>query len=139
MAAAAAAAAAPAAAPADAAAVVLHSDLPAELEAFCISKAAEAFAAKKVEKDQAQFIKHALEGTAGGLWHVVVGYAFGLSVSHENNALILFKIGRANVLAFQTFDDVSLVRKEATGMQVAKRAERKEDVVEDGGAGGDDA
>ena len=117
---------------------ILHSDMPSSVEAFCISKAHEAFAAKKVEKDQAQYMKQALEAAHGGLWHVVIGNAFGLSVSHDSNALLLFKIGRVNVLAFQTFDDASLVRKEGSSALVAKPVERKVD-DEDETAGGADA
>ncbi len=48
----------------------------------------------KVEKDQAQIIKKALDGYNGALWHVIVGQAFGASVSHENRNLLLFRIGK---------------------------------------------
>lgn len=105
--------------------VVIHSDLPREVEAFCIQKAVEALSATRFEKDQAQIVKKALEASNGGLWHVVIGNAFGLSVSHENNALILFRIGKVNVLAFQSFDDASLVRKDVAPARIAREVESK--------------
>jgi dynein light chain LC8-type len=113
-------------------AVVVHSDLPSELERFCITKAQEALTTQKVEKDQAQHIKKALEGHTGGLWHVVVGSSFGMSVSHENNSLVLFKIGRVHILVFQTFDDASLVRKEGAATHVHRKVERKTDEEDEG-------
>jgi dynein light chain LC8-type len=108
--AAAAAAAAPASAPVTDPLVVLHSDCPGEVLEYGVKKAREALGAHKAEKDQATAIKKALEAAYGGLYHVVVGGAFGLSVTHEANNLALFRLGRANVLFFQTFDEASLVR-----------------------------
>jgi dynein light chain LC8-type len=85
--------------------VVLTVDMPAEVVARCTELAAEALTTYKVEKDQAMHIKRALELWNGALWHVVVGASFGASVCHEVHAFVLFKIGKANVLCFQSFDD----------------------------------
>ena len=85
--------------------VVLTVDMPAEVVARCTELAAEALTTYKVEKDQAMHIKRALELWNGALWHVVVGASFGASVCHEVHAFVLFKIGKVNVLCFQSFDD----------------------------------
>lgn len=114
-------------------AVVVHSDLPSELEAFCVEKGREALATHRVEKDQAAHLKRALEANNGGLWHVVIGSSFGMSVSHENNALLLFRIGKAHILAFQTFDDTSLVRKDGA-THVHRKVEKKADDDDEGEA-----
>ena len=85
--------------------VVLTVDMPAELVARCTELAAEALTTYKVEKDQAMHIKKALEGWNGALWHVIVGASFGASVCHEVHAFVLFRVGKVNVLCFQSFDD----------------------------------
>lgn len=86
-----------------------------------------------VEKDAAAAMKKSLEAQFGGLWHVVLGVAFGASVTHESAALTLFKIGKVNVLAFQTFDDASLVMKKEAGSRPAYRTaeSKKEDDEEE--------
>ena len=66
-------------------------------------------------------VKKALDASNGGLWHVVIGQSFGASVAHDNNMLLMFHIGKAHFLVFQSFDDVSLVRKEG---QAATRVSR---------------
>jgi hypothetical protein len=90
--------------------VVVSADMPAALRDVVFAKAVEALAAHKVEKDQAQHVKKALEAHNGGLWHVVIGGAFGASVAHETHHFVLFRVGKVHVLAFQSFDEASLVR-----------------------------
>jgi len=121
-----------AATPVAAPAVILHSDLPLALQEFAVKKARDALATVKVDKDLAQIIKKALEDHTGGLWHVVVGTSFGLSVSHDNHALLLFKLGKANILAFQSFDESALVRKDGAA-QMHRKVERKTDEDDEGG------
>jgi len=109
-----AAAAAAAAAP-DAPAVVLpppvflHVDMPEAARLKCVEFALEALAKCKVEKDQAMHVKKALEAWNGALWVVVIGAAFGASVAHENAALCMFRVGRAHVLCFQSYDEGALI------------------------------
>lgn len=121
------------------AATVVHCDMPSAQKDFAIKKAQEALAAAKVEKDQAQYVKKALEENYGGVWHVVVGTSFGMSVSHDNHCLVVFKIGKTHFLAFQSFDDASLVRKAGAdadagarghghaGVKESKKADEDED------------
>ena len=82
-------------------------------------------------------IKHALEAHNGGLWQVIVGQGFGASVSHDNNMLLVFRVGKAQILCFQSFDETSLVRKDGAASPVrraAKTAQHKDDEDEDSGA-----
>ena len=51
-------------------------------------------------------VKKALDASNGGLWHVIAGQAFGASVAHDNNMLLMFRIGKVYFLVFQSFDDV---------------------------------
>lgn len=104
--------------------VLIHVDMPQETVDFCLKTAAGALAAHPVDKDAAAVIKKALE-TDGNLWHVVVGASFGMSVSHANRSLLLFRIGKIHVLIFQTFDDASLVRKDTGATQVSRRVGEK--------------
>lgn len=115
-------------------AVVLHADLPSDMVNAAVSATETALAAHKVEKDAAQAVKKAMEGYYGGLWHCVVGTSFGLSVSHENNSLLLFRVGKTHVLLFQTFDESSLVRKDGGAPRAARgvpRETKKDDEDDD--------
>ena len=57
------------------------------------------------------YVKHKLEAHDGGLWHVIVGNAFGASVAHEGGMMLVFSVGRTNFMAFSSFDESTLVRK----------------------------
>ncbi len=98
----------------EAAVSTLHADMPDGMVAFATEKAREALAAHVLEKDQAEFLTRALMAKYGGLWHAIVGCAFGMSVTHEKASLALLKVGKVNFLVFQTFDDSSLVRTAST-------------------------
>ena len=106
--------------------VVLTGDMPAELVTRCTDLAAEALVTYKVEKDQAMHVKKALEAWNGALWHVVVGASFGASVCHEVGTFTMFKIGKAYILCFQSFDDASILGTEKKVVKVAKKAEVEE-------------
>jgi hypothetical protein len=94
----------------------------------------------QLEKDAAVAIKRGMESGCGGVWHVVVGSGFGASVAHENRMLMVLRVGRASVLAFQSFDETSLVRKEGaaaaspTRRRAADAAAGAADDDNDGGA-----
>ena len=113
--------------------VILHSDLPEEARAQCIAATQDALVRFKTEKDQAMHVKKTLEEWNGALWMVVIGISFGASVAHENHALFMFRIGRVKILAFQAYDEGSLIntKKEPVG-KGGKRVEKKEE--EEGGA-----
>ena len=87
----------------------------------------------QLEKDQAMIVKKALDASNGGLWHVVIGQSFGASVAHDNNMLLMFRIGKAHFLVFQSFDEPSLVRKEghSAGRVARPVQEKKGDDDED--------
>lgn len=70
-------------------------------------------------------VKKALDAQNGGLWHCVIGQSFGASVAHDNNMILMFKIGKAHVLVFQSFDDVSLVRKDSQAARVTRPVQQK--------------
>ena len=71
-------------------------------------------------------VKKALDACNGGLWHVVIGQSFGASVAHDNNMLLMFRVGKVHFLVFQSFDDVSLVRKEGQSpVRVARPVQEK--------------
>ena len=120
-------AAPPAATAADA--IFLLADMPEEARLKCVEYAVEALAKHKVEKDQAMHVKKALEAWNGAMWVVVVGTAFGASVAHENAGLCMFRLGRAHVLAFQSFDEGALIntKKAARGGEHAKKEEAEEE------------
>jgi len=80
--------------------LVLHADAPDALTAFVVARAGEALA-KSRGLDAAEAVKRALEAAHPGLWHVVIGGPFGLSVAHENGALVLVRVAGVDVLAFQ--------------------------------------
>ncbi len=112
--------------------VVVQIDMPAEARDVVFTEAAKALVQQKVEKDQAMQLKRALENWNGGLWHVIIGNSFGASVAYESHLFVLFRIGKVFILAFQSFDEISLVQTGKAG-HVA-RAVKKKDDDEDGGA-----
>ncbi len=114
--------------------VLVAVDMPPEAVTKCLGLAAAALVAAKVEKDQAAIIKKALEVWNGALWHVVVGTSFGASVAHEVHAFLLFRIGKVNILAFQSFDEAALV---SSGPKVARAVQQVEKEDEGGEDGGD--
>jgi hypothetical protein len=91
---------------------VVHADAPEAVVEFVAARLREACArvAPPGHKELAEEVKRALEGAFAGLWHVVVGPAFGLSVSHENNALLLLRTGPTHVLCFESLDAASLLK-----------------------------
>ena len=91
---------------------VVHADAPEAVVDFVAARLREACAraAPPGHKELAEEVKRALEGAFAGLWHVVVGPAFGLSVSHENNALLLLRAGPTHVLCFDSVDAASLLK-----------------------------
>lgn len=55
-------------------------------------------------------VKRGMEGNHGGIWHVVVGQAFGCSITNQTGHVCFFKLGRPMqkpffVVAFQSLDD----------------------------------
>ena len=79
--------------------------------------------------DQAKHIKKALEAWNGSLWHVVVGASFGASVCHEVNACVLFRIGKACIMCFQSFDEASILGGEKKVQRAVKKEEEKEETA----------
>lgn len=119
---------------------VVHNDMASELQDLAVKLAREVAATGKVEKDQAMTVKKGMEAAYGGLWHCVVGLAFGLSVSHEASCLTLFRLGKVHYLVFQTFDESSLVRKTPAGgaggmRRVDLESKKADDEDEEGGGG----
>lgn len=111
---------------------VAHCDMPEELKALAIKTTIEALSTDKVEKDQAIDIKKTMEDYNGGMWHVIIGTSFGLSVNHENNSILMLRIGKLNILVFQTFEESTLVRKDGGAARVGrgvggKKAEEEEE------------
>lgn len=106
--------------------VVLQIDMPAEARDVVFAEAGKALVQQKVEKDQAMQLKKALENWNGGLWHVIIGTSFGASVAYETHLFVLFRIGKMHVLAFQSFDELSLVQPKQGG-HVARAVKKKED------------
>ena len=91
-----------------------------------------------MEKDQALAIKRALEAHNGGLWQVIIGQGFGASVAHDNNSLLVFQLGKVSILAFASYDETQLVRKEGGAASPSRRTTKttqhaKVDDDEEGG------
>ena len=84
---------------------VLASDMPEDERAKVFAMTAQAFEAEKVEKDQATTIKKLLEKEFDGMWHVIVGACFGLSITNETKRLLFFRTGLAYVVVFRTLDE----------------------------------
>jgi len=120
---------------------IVHNDMPSELQEHAVKLARDAAATGKVEKDQAMTVKKGMEAAYGGLWHAIVGTAYGLSVSHEASCLVLFRLGKVHYLVFQTFDESSLVRKSPVGgsagapRRLDVESKKADDDEDDGGAG----
>ena len=109
--------------------IILSGDMPSADIQRCCDLASEALVTYKVEKDQAMHIKKALEAWNGSLWHVVVGASFGASICHEVNGSVLFRIGKANVLCFQSFDEASILGGEKKVHKTAKKEDEKEEAA----------
>lgn len=88
----------------------LVSDLSSALDASLVAHARVALAAGTAECDAALALKHAMEAETGELWHVIVGTAFGASVSHEAGCCAAFRLGHKSVLAWSSMDEAVLVR-----------------------------
>lgn len=112
-------------------AVVVNGAMPLDTQKVVIEKAAEGIVNYKVEKDQAMHAKKALEAWNGGMWHVIIGTAFGASVAHEAGCMLLVRFGKTHVLAVQSFDETAL-----TGNKEKRvgRGIQKKDDEEEGGA-----
>lgn len=89
--------------------VLVATDMPTKLREICYDHALDALIAHKIEKDQATYIKRALEQYNSALWHVIVGTHFGASVSHAVNGYLIFSIGKVHIMCFMSFDESSLV------------------------------
>ncbi len=98
----------------------------------CYDLCAEALVTHKVEKDQAMYVKKALEAWNGALWHVIIGTSYGASVCHEVHSFALFRVGRVHCLCFMSFDEAQLVQGEKKTVQ---RAVQKKDDEEKEGEG----
>lgn len=97
--------------------LVVHADAPMAVVEFVTARVREVLARSESSagpspghKELAEEIKRALENAFSGLWHVIVGVAFGLSVTHETHALLLLRAGQTHVLAFQSLDDSAALR-----------------------------
>ena len=101
---------------------------------MCISATLEALSKFKIEKDQSQHVKKALEAWNGALWMVVIGSAFGASVAHENNGCLLFRVGRTHVLCFQSFDEGALINTNAKKAGAGPKAEAPKEEEAEGAA-----
>jgi dynein light chain LC8-type len=85
--------------------VVLHADMPKEIQAVAFEKARSALSTHRIEKDQAAQLKRQFEEAYKGTWHAIVGKSFGCSVTNETGYLIFFRIGKVNILLFQSLDE----------------------------------
>ena len=121
--------------PAPAHVQVVHADAPEAVVEFVAARLREACAraAPPGHKEIAEETKRALEAAFPGLWHVVVGPAFGLSVSHDSNALLLLRVGPVHVLCFESLDAASLLRAGGRGGE-ASAASAAAAMVAAGGA-----
>ena len=57
---------------------------------------------KNNDKDIASTLKHSLEETYGGTWHVIVGRNFAAYVTYETRHMIYFYRGQKGFLIFRT-------------------------------------
>ena len=85
--------------------VVVHADMPKEMQAFALETARSALTAHRIEKDQAAMMKRQFEATYKGTWHCVIGKNFGCSVANETGFLLFFRVGKSSILIFQSLDD----------------------------------
>lgn len=85
--------------------VVVHADMPREMQEFAFEQAKSALTAHRIEKDQAAQLKRQFEATYRGTWHCVIGKNFGCSVASETGFLVFFRVGKASILLFQSLDD----------------------------------
>ena len=83
----------------------------------------------------ALYLKHKMEAHDGGLWHVIVGHAFGASVAHEGGSLLVLRIGGVNIMAFSSFDESTLVRKKK---EFKKPAHQQQAAAEGAAAAGEE-
>lgn len=113
--------------------VIVSCDMPPEAAQKCFELAGEALTQQKVEKDQAMHMKKGLEAWNGCLWHVIVGQSFGASVAHEVHAFILFKIGKTNILCFQSYDEAQIING-GEKKQVQRAVAKQEEKEDEGGA-----
>ena len=93
----------------------LVSDLPASSYASLVAHARAALESPAVSSttpacDAALTVKRAMEAETGELWHVIIGSAFGASVSHEAGCCASFRLGGTSVLAWSSLDEATLVR-----------------------------
>jgi dynein light chain LC8-type len=107
--------------------VLLHVDLSEAARAVCLRTTLEAMSKHRVEKDIATHVKKALEAWNGALWVVVVGVSFGASVAHENQGLLLFRVGKVHVLCFQCFDEGALINTKKDVVRVAAQAKKPDE------------
>ena len=117
----------------------LVSDLPAALYASLVLHARAALEGTALPSsppsacDAALAVKRAMEAETGDLWHVIVGSAFGASVSHEAGCYASFRLGPTCFLAWSSLDEATLVR--GTREHVPASAAEANDVAAAEGAG----
>ncbi|KAE8893595.1 Cytoplasmic dynein light chain 2 [Phytophthora cinnamomi] len=85
---------------------IVYQDTSKELEELILSSATNALKALyKGEKNHftevAQQIKHEIEETQEGAWHVIVGKSFGSFVSHEVKKMLYFFLGQIGFLVYR--------------------------------------
>ena len=112
--------------------ILMVNDMAEDARAQCIAAGLDALIKFKTEKDQAMYVKKALEEWNGALWMVIIGQSYGASVAHEHHALIMFRVGRVKFLCFQAYDEGMLINTKKEVLK-GKKVEKKED--EEGGEG----
>lgn len=112
--------------------VVVSGAMPSDMQKVVVEKAAEGIVNYKVEKDQAMHTKKSLEAWNGGMWHVIIGTAFGASVAHEAGCMVLVRFGKIHVLAVQSFDETALTGNKEK--RVARSSQKKDDEEGEGAA-----
>lgn len=89
---------------------ILRSDMPPSMSDELYEHARSALSAHSLEKDAAMAIKRGMEASNGGIWHVVVGQAFGCSITNQTGHVCFFKLQRPGqkpffVVCFQSLDE----------------------------------
>ena len=107
-------------------AVCLVRDLPSErydsLVAHARAALGQAALSPQSPCEVALAVKRGMEAETGDLWHVVVGAAFGASVSHEAGCYASFRLSSNCVLAWSSLDEATLVRGKRAFVPAAARA-----------------
>ena len=83
---------------------VIHVTMPADMQEAAITKATEASARFKIEKDIATDLKKQFDESYSGSWNCVVGTNFGVSITHETKYLKYMSRAKTHILLFRAAD-----------------------------------